>query len=345
VKIAPQHPATGFVLDGVQLQVLYGELGSTTHRGQLSVINGGILQFDLKSGVTLGMNMVVGLAGGGAGAGTVRLADSDAGYQIRHLTVTNDANITVHKDSSFYLSGKDGDGWILTPGITSGYIHVSGDFSRQGTGVIGSHLPFLVTGTGYLLVDPGSGDTTLNIDSSGLAATGDASLFVEAGGRVQVGVSAPAANVATLILQDDFALNGGTLYAFGNDAYVRANQVRFTNSASLNMLNEAYTNLRFELAGAGAKVQLTSGTWFYDIRGGGNTSDRVIVTGGTVDISTTGTTLSIEEQGVAEQGDSYFLIQALFSTITGAFDDFPDGFGPLIYSTGGGTIYELARIG
>lgn len=65
-KIAPQNVNANLVIDNSKMYVERGELGSTTFKSTVQVINDGRLDFNLLNGsVILGMNLTIGTAAGG----------------------------------------------------------------------------------------------------------------------------------------------------------------------------------------------------------------------------------------------------------------------------------------
>ncbi len=318
-KIAPQNAISNLVLDGASLTFVSGTIGSTTNKSTIEVKNNGVLLVNMSRSVTVGMNIVVGTVAGGAGKGSLAVKDSVAGFQGNQLYLTNDASLTVNKDSGFTLAGKDGDGWILdADGGRTGIVTLFGNLFRSEVGVAKLDLPVLVNPIGALSVG-GNDGTSLQITSSGEAGTNNASIYVQ-GGTVALG-DPQTGGGATLIVPGSIIFDGGSLFVDSTNAHVQANFVEFKNNAELNLDHPKawWDELVFDLTGNNAKVKLTSGTWTFNVGPGAGNNDYVLVQGGDLEINTAGTTLTVVTQGAVPAGESHAIIDDTFAAIIGDF--------------------------
>lgn len=353
VKIAPQNNTANFVLKGAYLTVGLGQLGSTANKSEIQVINRGFLDITLTGGAFLGMNLVVGTAGGGNGIGFATLKDANAGSQGRHLTVWNDADITLNNGSTLDLQGRDGDGWILDDGQTSGTIVVKpgGVLSRSGADEVKVALPILIESAGINkgLLSLDASNTILTVTSRGNATTSDKSLLVN--GSVSFNEDNASLNV-----EEDISFSGGNLFAGtsvngvtgGVLARISANHVEFTNGGMLSLrdVSGSYSTVSFDLFGQNAKVALTNGRWVFDLEGGGGVDgmcDRVLVSGGSLDIAATNTTLDAAPVGNAGPWDGHRIIDVYQSTINGDFANKPADYDCFVTQVGGGQWYRVER--
>jgi hypothetical protein len=324
-KIAPQNNTANLVADGTggvaQLYVESGTIGSTTNKSQLQVLNGARITFNLVTGVQLGMDLVVGGAGGGAAKGDVTVQDKTDGFQGVHLTVTNNANFILNKDSKLLLNGKDGDAWILAPGATTGFVDVNGGtLDRQGDGEQQLALPVYVRDAGLVAVEFGS---TLNVRSSGTTDTNNASVYVVAGGTVAMRGQPTG---ATLIVAANLVFDGGTLSNETPTANVQANLVQFKGGATLISTLGTYETLNFYLFGQNAKVTVADATWTIDVRGGMAGNDRVNVYDGNLELDVNNAILRVREAGNFNNGDAYAILAVVNGAILGDFrTTFPVG--------------------
>jgi hypothetical protein len=270
------------------------------------------------------MNLDIGTAGGQTGK--VYVGDPTAGFQNVHLIMANAANITVYKDSNLYLRGQDNDAWIMNNAQAGGYLKVSGTLSRTGAAEGRVQLPILVTSTGSIFVIPSLGNNTaLNVEATGLAATQNATLYVQNGGVVQLGPNGVADwnLTAGLMVSSNAVFDGGKLYVLGAVAYFDANTVTFTGGSTVflspNSAGNNFTNLVFTLQGSNAYVNIDSARWVFDVKAGQQGNDSVTITGGDLYIQQlAGTTLDVTMNGNSAVGENYQLF-AVFGAIYGDF--------------------------
>ena len=85
LKLAPLNIISDLILDDAKLTVQAGTLGSTAFVTQLRVENTAVLNFELDSTVTIGMDLIIGTAQGGNGKGEVNIKDYNGPRKLDHL--------------------------------------------------------------------------------------------------------------------------------------------------------------------------------------------------------------------------------------------------------------------
>lgn len=353
-KIAPQNIASDLIFDSAQAIIHQGTVGSTTHESYIKVINGAILTFDMKSSVHVGMNLLVGDAAGGVGKGTVYVQEDTNGYNNRHLMLDNDVKITINKDSTLYLDGKDGDASIKALPNATKIVKVYGDLYRRGSGTVELQLPVLVEEDGELRVTGAENNTqasTLYIKADGVVGTHSASLY--AYGDVHLGNTNAH---MSLKVSDEIIFDGnddqGRLYVVGDSADLDADDlIDFFRGAELRLnegstaQNPKFTDLDIYFSGANAKLNFLRGTLFMDVSP--TDGDWINVQGGDIHFSNeTDYTLEVKEYGDIIANDSVDIIDVPQGTINGDFGN--KTFNPAgAFSTSivqnGGDIYRLTK--